>query len=47
MVTMYEVTAAECEVVAGGGRDLAHLGQGDGRGVFVGSFNHMSGIGPS
>lgn len=46
MDTMYELTQAECEAVAGGSRNLAHLGQGDGGGVFVGFFNHMSLTGP-
>jgi len=46
MDTLYELAEVECEAVAGGGRDLAHLGQGDGAGVFVGFFNHMSGEGP-
>jgi hypothetical protein len=46
MDIIHELTEAECEAVAGGSRNLAHLGQGDGGGVFVGFFNHMSAEGP-
>jgi hypothetical protein len=45
MDTLYELTGAECEAVAGGTFHF-HLGQGGGGGVHVSQFNHFTGTGP-
>jgi hypothetical protein len=44
MDTLYELTAAECEAVAGG-FDF-NVGQGGGVGVHVSIFNRITGTGP-